>query len=114
MDEGLVVKLEQQGEISVVRATGEIDIVTAPRFRECLAEIPVGTRVVIVDLSEVGFLDSTGLSVLVAGWKRFSNDDEQAELRLVVVRPVIERILEVTGLAKVFSVFPTFAAAVQG
>jgi anti-sigma B factor antagonist len=114
MDEGLVVSLEQTSEISVVRAAGEIDIVTAPKLRDCLAEIPDGTRTVIVDLSDVSFLDSTGLSVLVAGWKRFSNDDEQAELRLVVVRPVIQRVLDVTGLSKVFSVFSTFEEAVQG
>jgi anti-sigma B factor antagonist len=68
---------------------------------------------VIVDLSEVSFLDSTGLSVLVAGWKRFSGGDESAELRLVVVRPVIQRVLEVTGLSKVFPIFPTLEEALQ-
>jgi anti-sigma B factor antagonist len=116
MDERLEVQLEQVGGTSVVRASGEIDIATAPKLRDCLAEVAEGTRIVIVDLSAVTFLDSTALSVLVAGWKRFSSDDEgeEAELRLVVVRPVIQRVLDVTGLAKVFSIFSTLEQAIQG
>jgi anti-sigma B factor antagonist len=114
MDERLEVHREEVGGTSVLRAAGEIDIATAPRLRECLAEVPDGSRVVIVDLSEVTFLDSTGLSVLVGGWKRFSSEDKGAELRLVVVRPVIQRVLDVTGLAKVFSIFSTVEAALAG
>jgi anti-sigma B factor antagonist len=114
MDEGLEVYLERNGPMSVVRAVGEIDIASAEKLRDCLAEIPQGTHAVIVDLSEVTFLDSTGLSVLVAGWKRFSDEDKPTELRLVVVRPVIERVLEVTGLAQVFPIFSTLEEAVQG
>jgi anti-anti-sigma regulatory factor len=50
--------------------------------------------------------------VLVAGWKRLSTGGEEADLRLVVVRPVIQRVLEVTGLVKVFSIFPTLEEAI--
>jgi anti-sigma B factor antagonist len=114
MDERLQVHLEKVAGTSVLRVAGEIDIATAPKLRGCLAEVPDGSRVVVVDLSEVTFLDSTGLSVLVGGWKRFSSDDVEAELRLVVVRPVILRVLDVTGLAKVFSTFSTLEAALEG
>jgi anti-sigma B factor antagonist len=114
MDEGLKVSLEEAGGKPVLRAAGEVDVATAPKLRDSLAEIPQGTGVVIVDLSEVSFIDSSGLGVLVAAWKRFSDGHEGAELRLVVVRPGIERVLEVTGLASVFSIFPTLEDAVQG
>jgi anti-sigma B factor antagonist len=69
---------------------------------------------VIIDMSEVTFLDSTGLSVLVATWKRFSEADERGSFRLVVNRPAVQRVLDVTGLAKVFGVFATLEQAKAG
>jgi anti-sigma B factor antagonist len=112
MDDGLEVSLEHVGGKSVLRVVGEVDVSTASKLRDSLGEIPQGTGIVIVDLSEVTFLDSSGLGVLVAGWKRLSTGGEEADLRLVVVRPVIQRVLEVTGLVKVFSIFPTLEEAI--
>lgn len=57
------------------------------------------------------FLDSTGLSVLVGTWKRLSTDGGGADLRIVVDRPTIRRVLDVTGLSGVFSVFPSLEEA---
>jgi len=114
VDDGLQVHLERSGDMPVVRVVGEIDLATAPQLRDQLAELPHDSGAVIVDLSEVTFLDSTGLSVLVASWKRFSNGDEKGDLRLVVNRPAIERVLEVTGLAQVFGVFSTLEQAIHG
>lgn len=114
MDGGLEVYLEHSGEVPIVKVLGEIDLATAPQLGDQLAELPPDCGTVIVDLSEVTFLDSTGLSVLVANWKRFSNDEEKGDLRLVVNRPAIQRVLEVTGLAQVFGVFSSLEEAIQG
>jgi anti-sigma B factor antagonist len=114
VDDGLRVHLERSGDVPVVRVVGEIDLATAPHLRDRLTELPHDSGTVIVDLSEVTFLDSTGLSVLVASWKRLSNGEDKGDLRLVVNRPAIERILEVTGLAQVFGVFSTLELAIQG
>jgi anti-sigma B factor antagonist len=111
MDGTLEVHLDQSGETPVVRVVGEVDIATAPVLRARLEQLPAPTRRVVVDLSEVTFLDSTGLSVLVGAWKRFSGDDSEGDLRLVVVRPTIQKVLEITGLDQVFSVFATLAEA---
>ena len=114
MVEGLQVHLERSGDVPVVSVVGEIDLATAPQLRDRLAELPRDSGTVIVDLSEVTFLDSTGLSVLVASWKRFANGDEKGDLRLVVNRPAIQRVFEVTSLAQVFGVFSTLEEAIQG
>lgn len=113
MDEGLQVHLELFDNVQVVRVAGEIDLATAPDLRDPLGEIPSNAGPVIVDLSEVTFIDSTGLSVLVATWKRF-NEDDGGGFRLVVSRPAVRRVLDVTGLAQVFAVFPTLTEALQG
>lgn len=114
VEQALEVHLEQSGDVPVVRVVGEIDLATAPQLQSCLARIPADTRAVIVDLTAVTFLDSTGLSVLVAGRKRLSEDGEEGDLRLVVSRSLIQRVLDVTGLSNVFPVFATVEEAVRG
>src|SRR5260370_41481165 len=57
--------------IEVIDVQGEIDIYTAPRLRELLIDlVSQGSYQLVVNLDEVGFLDSTGLGVLVGGLRR--------------------------------------------
>ncbi|MDA8287513.1 MAG: STAS domain-containing protein [Actinomycetota bacterium] len=110
MDELFQVKVREQAGASVVSAEGEVDVSTAPALRQRLYELPESAKVV-VDLSEVTFLDSTGLGVLVAALKRVRESDAGGDLRLVVTRPQVSKVLEVTGLSTVFSVFPSLDEA---
>lgn len=110
MDELFQVKVREQAGASVVSAEGEVDVSTAPALRQRLYELPESAKVV-VDLSEVTFLDSTGLGVLVAALKRVRESDAGGDLRLVVTRPQVSKVLEVTGLSTVFSVFSSLDEA---
>ncbi len=96
--------------LGLVEVSGEVDLYTAPRFKEDLvALIETGVEHVIVDLSRVTFIDSTALGVIISGVKRLA----EREGRLAIVagsRPVV-RILAVTGLDKILTVFDTRAAA---
>jgi anti-sigma B factor antagonist len=103
-----VLTTERQG-VPVVWAAGEVDVSTAPRLREHLTTLPVDARRVVVDLSEVTFLDSTGLGVLVAGWKRCQ--ESGASLELVVTRPQVRKVLEITSLDGVFTIFDSIDEA---
>src|SRR5947208_12473988 len=59
------------GDHTVLEVGGEVDVYTAPRLRERLIElVDGGAKHVVVDLSRVEFLDSTGLGVLVGALKR--------------------------------------------
>lgn len=84
---------------------GEVDIYTAPRFKEdLLALIDEGLTDILVDLTQVEFIDSTALGVLIGGVKRL----HPLEGHLLVIadsRPVL-KILTITGLDRVFSVYP--------
>src|SRR5213080_2775492 len=91
---------------SVVTLRGEIDVYTAPRLRQALIDlVEGGATQIVVDMSAVDFLDSTGLGVLVGGLKRVKSND--GELRLVVSQDRIMKIFDITGLAKVFPIFDT-------
>jgi anti-sigma B factor antagonist len=76
---------------------------TAPRLREGLVELAAkGARLVTVDLAGVNFIDSTALGVLVGGLKRLRQSD--GDLMLRSPRPSAVKVLEMTGLTRVFTI----------
>jgi anti-sigma B factor antagonist len=90
------------GKASVV-VTGELDMYTAPRLREELVGLTTrGSRDVTVDLEGVNFVDSTALGVLVGGLKRLRQLD--GDLKLKSPSAQTFKVLELTGLTKVFSI----------
>jgi len=95
----------------VVTVEGEIDIYTAPRLRELLTGLAgTGSYRLIADLDKVGFLDSTGLGVLVGGLKRVRPHD--GSLDLVCSQERILKIFRITGLTKVFGIYQTVDQAI--
>ena len=97
--------------IEVVDVEGEIDMYTAPRLRELLIDlVSKGSYQLVVNLDKVGFLDSTGLGVLVGGLRRVRVHD--GSLDLVCTPEQILRIFRVTGLTEVFGIYQTVDQAI--
>ena len=100
-----------QDGIEVIDVQGEIDMYTAPRLRELLIDlVSKGRYQLVVNLDKVGFLDSTGLGVLVGGLKRVRAHD--GSLDLVCTQQRILKILKVTGLTEVFGIYETVDQAI--
>ena len=92
--------------IEVIDVQGEIDIYTAPRLRELLIDlVSQGEYRLVVNLDQVGFLDSTGLGVLVGGLRRVRVHD--GSLDLVCTQQRILKIFRITGLTEVFGIYET-------
>jgi anti-sigma B factor antagonist len=97
--------------IEVIDVQGEIDIYTAPRLRELLIDlVSQGSYRLVVNLDKVGFLDSTGLGVLVGGLRRVRAHD--GSLDLVCTQQRILKILKITGLTEVFGIYETVDQAI--
>lgn len=93
-------------DIEVVAVEGEVDVFTAPRMKEALdAAIQEGATRVAVNLERVRYLDSTGLSVLVGAMRRLRA--VQGRLCLVTSSERIRRVLDLTGLTRVFPISAT-------
>jgi anti-sigma B factor antagonist len=101
------IKTEQlAGDTYVISLAGEVDLYTAPEFKQQLLEvIGEGAKDVVVDFSGTTFIDSTTLGVLVGGVKRLRSNDGQ--LSLVCSDRNITKIFEITGLDRVFSIYST-------
>lgn len=88
---------EQRDGQTVVALVGELDIASAPRFEEGMAEIERDTPgTLVLDLRKVDFIDSTGLRAVIAADERA----RAAGRRFVVVRgpAAVERVFSVTQL----------------
>ncbi len=97
--------------IEVIDVQGEIDIYTAPRLRELLIDlVSKGNYQIVVNLEKVGFLDSTGLGVLVGGLKRVRAHDGSLDLACTQER--ILKIFRITGLTQVFGIHQTVDQAI--
>ena len=87
----------------VVTLRGDVDVYSSAQLREALTDlIDDGPGAIVLDLSGLDFLDSTGLGVLVGAQKRLVQ--RGGELILRAPRPGARKVFEITGLDKVFTV----------
>jgi len=99
---------ESPDPYTVVAVAGELDVGLAPQLRAQLAElIDDGKTDIVVDLSAVEFIDSTGLGVLIGLLRRLR--ERGGDLTLVVTRPDILRIFEITGLGSEFCILDSLS-----
>ena len=97
---------------TVLVVAGEVDVYSAPTLRDRLADlIESGDPTVIVDLSGVDFLDSTGLGALVASLKLA--EERGGQLPLVCSADRILRLFRITGLDSVFTIHPSAESAAE-
>ncbi len=102
----LTVSSTENGDVAVVSVHGEIDVYTAPMLREALDKHVAAGRVrFVVDLTDVSFMDSTALGVLVGRLKLIRA--QSGSLRVVVSQERVRRVFAITGLDKVFALHAT-------
>jgi anti-sigma B factor antagonist len=101
----------RRGTTSVLTLRGEVDVYTAPRLRQAIVDlVDAGSPLVVVDMANVDFLDSTGLGVLVEGLKRARA--RSSDLAIVATQDKILKIFDITGLNKAFAIHRTVDDAV--
>jgi anti-sigma B factor antagonist len=98
--------------LAIVGVVGDADLYSAPELRDRLTELlDDGARRIVVDLSETTFVDSMTLGVLLGSMKRLGTAG--GRLELVVSRPDIRRIFEITMLDRVFELHETREHALE-
>ena len=96
----------------VIAVGGELDLHTAEPLRESLADVlEHGARSVLVDLTGVSFIDSTALTVLVDAGRALKSS--RGEIVVVADDPRVLRVMEITGLDRVFRVSSSLQEGVQ-
>ena len=108
------IHITQEGKtVIVLTPLGRLDITTAWQFRlklqECISKV---SSHIVVNLSQVNFIDSSGLTSLVAGMR--DADKVTGSFRICNVHPEAKLVFEVTMMDSVFEIFDTEAEALEG
>ncbi|MEM9090030.1 MAG: STAS domain-containing protein [Cyanobacteria bacterium P01_F01_bin.53] len=99
-------------QVIILAPTGRLDITTAWQFRLKLQEaISEATPYILVNLSEVNFIDSSGLTSLVAGMR--DADKIGGSFRICNVHPEAKLVFEVTMMDSVFEIYETEEKALE-
>jgi anti-sigma B factor antagonist len=95
-----------QPECLLVRLTGELDVLTVPAAKAEIRRALEGERrPLVIDLSDVSFMDSAGLSLLLFSARQCRSRQERVALAGLNGR--VRQTLSITGLLHLFSVYPT-------
>jgi anti-sigma B factor antagonist len=111
----LLVVLERvDGGVCVLSIEGELDLYAEPVFQRALAAaLEDGPTKLVVDLTKCTLIDSTGLGALLKANKRFS-DGSNVHIDVASPDPSIRKIFEITALNRIFALYETRAAALDG
>ena len=112
-DDPMGIEVERTDGRSVIRLSGEIDMLTTPALRAKVnEELQGGPSVLILDMLSVEFLGSSGLALLVEALDESRNRD--VSLRLVANSRPVSRPLQATGLTDLFALYPSVEDALSG
>ena len=103
-----------EGGIWVFAVAGELDQATAPALREPLHQaVEDGASKVVIDMTSCGFIDSTGLGVIVEAWKALqARNGEAAAFAICCPEPEVRRLLQITGLDQAIAIRDTREEAI--
>lgn len=109
----MILNAEAIGDALVVRVGEDrLDAAIALRFKDRMREVTIQPAArVILDMSQVTFLDSSGLGALVAVMKFLA---PTRRLELVGLKPNVEKVLHLTRMDTVFRIHPDIESAVSG
>lgn len=105
------IAISAQGSVRVAAISGEVDLSTSPKVRDALLECIFDGASVVVDLSEVAYIDSSGVASLVEAFQTAKTRGLGFALANVGETPL--RVLKLARLDKVFVIYDTVDLAVD-
>lgn len=105
------IQIRNESDITIIDLTDEIDVSQAPRLRQVLMELFQNTDVkkLLINMTDVIYIDSAGLSVLIAAHRQIS--DREGTFGLSNLQQPVRQVCHITGIDKVIQIFPTVKEA---
>lgn len=102
-------QVRSEGDTTIVALSGDVDLDNSPEVRNVLLESVSGKRAVLVEMSAVSYIDSSGIASLVEAYQ--SARRERTPFALVSVSDAAMRVLELARLDQVFSIHASLSDA---
>jgi anti-sigma B factor antagonist len=93
----------------VVSVGGEVDLSWSPQLRKAILDALATKKPVAVNLSQVSYIDSSGIAALVEGFQQARGKNQR--FALIAISSAVRAVLELARLDRVFPIFPTLADA---
>lgn len=106
----LRIELVEEDQYTICRPVGELDAYTVGQFREALGQL-ASTPKLLIDMSEVPFVDSAGLGALIGGIRRAR--EVGGDVAVCCSRPTLVRLLHTTGFDRIVTVVDTVEEAAR-
>ncbi len=106
-----VESLQEGGQVAVVKVSGELDAYLAPQVREQVEKALQNTKWLLIDLSEVTYIDSVGLGIMVGAAKQAT--EAGGDIAVVASKPAVVRVFEISGTKDLLNVVETVDQARQ-
>ena len=100
-------KTTTEGNCTIIALTGEVDLQTSPQAREQILQALKNNLHVLVDLSEVEYIDSSGIASLVEGYQDAKS--RNLSIGLVNISAAARQVLQLARLDQVFPIFDNVA-----
>lgn len=108
----MVVKDKMLGDVVVLAVDGEINFNSSPDFRKAFLKVlDSKAKKVVINLSNVAYVDSSGLATLVEALQKIKGGG--GRLRLTSLSAKVKSLFEITKLEKLFEIFPSEEDAVR-
>ncbi|MFQ5854649.1 MAG: STAS domain-containing protein [Anaerolineae bacterium] len=105
-------KIRTEGPISVLELSGDLDVSGAPALQAALQQVmDDGGRLIVVDLENVPFMDSSGLGVFVAAYRRLTA--QEGQIALANTPPTLQKVFKLTRTDRLFTLYNSVSAAVE-
>ena len=96
----------KERDVSIVAVSGRIDAITAPDFEKSLDElITQGDRVLLIDLSDLGYISSAGLRSILSSAKKLKA--LSGEILFTGLQGPVEEVFQISGFKSIFKIFPS-------
>jgi anti-sigma B factor antagonist len=97
---------EVKDSFAEIRAAGRLNMVSAPKLREFVADVVAsGSSRIVVNLEDTAFMDSSGLGALIGCLK--AARQAGGDLRIAAVQPQVKMVLELTSMDRVLTSYAT-------
>jgi anti-sigma B factor antagonist len=98
-------------ETSIIEVTGQIDLSNCHQLHEAIIEeIEAGRSNLVVNLNKISYIDSSCLGVLLGGLEKAK---QEGGLLVIVGNPLVDRVLTLTGLTRIFPFHSTVKEAIE-
>lgn len=99
----LMIEIKREAEKILIKLAGEADVYASPEMKEELYKLlEEKPKSIVIDCSELNYIDSTGLSILIGLLKR--QKEHGGDVQLLSLQPHVRKIFNITSLDKVFGI----------